>query len=39
MNWIDGNGSSVYVGQWKKGIQHGKGKMTFPNGKIKEGYF
>ena len=36
MRWIDG---SVYVGQWKKGIQHGVGKMIFPDGSIKEGLF
>lgn len=36
MEWTDG---STYEGEWKKGIQHGWGTMSFPNGKVKEGYF
>lgn len=36
MKWTD---ASVYQGEWQKGIQHGYGKMFFPNGTIKEGYF
>lgn len=39
MVWKEGFNQSVYVGQWQKGIQHGFGKMTFPNDKVKEGYF
>ena len=29
MRWTDG---SVYIGQWMRGIQHGWGKMIFPDG-------
>ena len=36
MYWTDG---SVYKGEWNKGIQHGKGIMTFPDGRVKDGYF
>ena len=36
MEWTDG---STYEGEWKNGIQHGWGKMSFPNGKVTEGYF
>ena len=36
MYWTDG---SVYKGEWNKGIQHGRGVMTFPDGRIKDGYF
>ena len=36
MFWTDG---SIYQGEWKQGVQHGYGKMTFPDGTIKEGYF
>lgn len=36
MMWTDG---SKYVGEWKNGIQNGYGKMEFPNGTVKEGYF
>ena len=36
MYWTDG---SVYKGDWIKGIQHGKGVMTFPDGRIKDGFF
>lgn len=36
MYWTDG---SIYKGEWKKGIQNGRGVMTFPDGRIKDGYF
>lgn len=36
MFWTDG---SAYKGMWFKGIQHGKGRMEFPDGKVKEGLF
>jgi hypothetical protein len=36
MTWTD---DSKYIGSWVKGIQHGKGKMIFPNSEKKEGYF
>lgn len=36
MTWTDG---SKYIGQWFKGIQHGYGKIIFPDGTFKEGYF
>ena len=36
MYWTDG---SVYKGEWKKGIQNGRGVMSFPDGRIKDGYF
>ena len=36
MKWTDG---SIYQGEWNKGIQHGYGKMLFPNSTVKEGYF
>lgn len=36
MYWTDG---SIYKGMWHKGIQHGKGRMEFPDGKTKEGMF
>lgn len=36
MYWTDG---SVYKGEWNKGIQHGRGVMTFPDGRIKDGLF
>lgn len=36
MTWTDG---SSYIGNWVKGIQHGRGKMMFPNGTVKDGYF
>jgi hypothetical protein len=36
MYWTDG---SSYQGEWIKGIQHGYGKMIFPDGTRKEGYF
>lgn len=36
MFWTDG---SIYQGEWKQGIQHGFGKMVFPDGSVKEGHF
>lgn len=36
MYWTDG---SCYQGEWIRGIQHGYGKMIFPDGTKKEGYF
>lgn len=36
MCWTDG---SVYKGEWKKGIQNGRGVMTMPDGRIKDGIF
>lgn len=36
MYWTDG---SIYKGEWRKGIQEGKGVMTFPDGRIKDGNF
>ena len=36
MLWTDG---SAYQGEWARGIQHGYGKMVFPDGSVKEGYF
>lgn len=36
MRWTD---DSMYEGDWVRGIQHGKGKMIFPDGTVKEGYF
>ena len=36
MVWTDG---STYKGEWVKGIQNGKGVMTFPDGRIKDGFF
>jgi hypothetical protein len=36
MRWTDG---SIYIGHWARGIQNGYGKMIFPNGRVKEGYF
>lgn len=36
MKWTDG---SIYQGEWYRGIQHGIGKMIFPDGTIKEGFF
>lgn len=36
MYWIDG---SVYKGDWVKGVQHGLGCLTLPDGTIKEGPF
>jgi len=36
MRWTDG---SVYKGEWVRGIQHGKGKMIYPDGSVIEGVF
>lgn len=36
MTWVDG---SFYTGQWELGVQHGYGRVVFPDGTIKEGYF
>ena len=36
MIWTDG---SSYDGEWERGIQHGMGKMSFPDGTEKEGVF
>lgn len=31
--------SQVYVGEWKDHKKHGRGKMTFPDGKVYTGDF
>ena len=36
MLWTDG---SMYEGEWVNGIQHGLGRMVFPDGQQKEGFF
>ena len=36
MYWTDG---SNYQGEWIRGIQHGYGRMVFPDGTKKVGYF
>ena len=36
MIWTDG---SYYEGSWIRGIQHGLGKIVFPDGNCKEGHF
>lgn len=36
MLWTDG---SMYEGEWRNGIQHGIGRIIFPDGTFKEGYF
>ena len=36
MLWTDG---SMYEGEWRKGIQHGFGRIVFSDGSFKEGYF
>ena len=36
MHWLDG---TVYCGKWMFGAQHGKGKLTLPDGDVKEGIF
>ena len=36
MLWTDG---SIYEGEWVGGIQHGLGRIVFPDGTFKEGYF
>jgi hypothetical protein len=30
---------SVYIGQWKNGVRHGRGKHLWKDGSIYEGYF
>ena len=36
MIWADG---SRYVGEWRRGVQFGYGKMILHDGTVKEGYF
>jgi hypothetical protein len=36
MKWVDG---SMYIGEWSRGIQHGKGKMVLQDRTVKEGNF
>jgi len=36
MTWTDG---SSYEGEWVQGIQHGVGRMMFPDGTTKDGIF
>ena len=36
MIWKDG---SIFEGKWANGIQHGFGKMSFPDGSFKQGMF
>jgi len=36
MKWSDG---TYYLGEWHRGIQHGYGKIVFPDATEKEGYF
>lgn len=36
MLWTDG---SIYEGEWVRGIQHGLGRIVFPDGQFKEGIF
>jgi hypothetical protein len=31
-------GGAIYIGQWKKGQKHGKGKQIWSDGSIYEGY-
>jgi hypothetical protein len=33
------NTVSMYVGEWRFGLKHGYGKMTYPSGKVEEGYW
>lgn len=33
------NNGSIYIGQWKEGLQHGKGVSFYPDGSIYEGYW
>jgi len=30
---------SVYLGQWKDGLKHGKGKMIWENGSVYNGFW
>ena len=34
---VEFESGSTYKGEWKRGIQHGMGRMQFPDGTIKEG--
>jgi hypothetical protein len=34
-----GTKAMVYEGEWQYGFKHGYGKMTYPSGKIEEGYW
>ena len=36
MRWTDG---SQYMGHWERGVQHGIGVMTFPDGIKRAGFF
>mmetsp|Transcript_6976 Transcript_6976/g.6508 ORF Transcript_6976/g.6508 Transcript_6976/m.6508 type:complete len:95 (-) Transcript_6976:193-477(-) len=36
MTWND---RTCYEGDWFRGIQHGYGKIVYPDGSSKEGYF
>ena len=36
MTWTDG---SKFVGHWVKGVQHGVGQMSFPDGGTRAGFF
>mmetsp|Transcript_12165 Transcript_12165/g.12169 ORF Transcript_12165/g.12169 Transcript_12165/m.12169 type:complete len:95 (-) Transcript_12165:186-470(-) len=36
MTWND---QTCYEGDWFRGIQHGYGKLIYPDGTSKEGYF
>lgn len=36
MKWTD---DSKYTGHWVKGVQHGVGIMTFPDGLKRAGFF
>jgi hypothetical protein len=36
MFWTDG---SIYKGEWRNGIQHGKGKTILPDGSEKDGFY
>jgi len=36
MYWVDG---SIYKGEWRNGLQHGLGTITFTDGKSKKGKF
>ena len=36
MEWNDG---SFYEGEWHQGLQHGRGRLCLPDGRIKEGMF
>lgn len=36
MKWVNG---TVYEGNWVNGVQQGEGKLTMPDGNVKEGNF